>query len=274
MAHGTAALFTINAVAYPVKSESFKKQGAILRREGVRGSRARDIDDIRVGPYSVSGSFTIEPTPAELSAVLQLAMGGSALAEAPTEFDIVADRSVDTWTYEDCKVSKLTLSSSAGQLTQCTLDVIGKTAAMTGDLSSAPTSATPFQHADWALTLNSVTCTPEDWTFSIDNHLIAKYRNSLTATDLQAEDRTITLSANVPSDTTHDDLMWAGSGGIAGTLVGTIGGLSITLTFTKLVAPDEDPTMGGRSEILIPLNYTAYADGATAEFTLTSDLTP
>ncbi len=100
----------------------------------------------------------------------------------------------------------------------------------------------------------------------IDNAIDAKFRNSLTATDLTEADRVVTLATSTPFNSASDGTLYEQAlAGAAGALTITDGTSTGTFTFGKLQVPAESPTVESKSEFLLDLNMVARKDGSTME---------
>lgn len=264
-AMGHQSTLSINGTSYPFVSESLKKTGQHLERVGIRGTRSHDVDDVVDGPYTVAGQIVLEPSMTEYAALLNLAMGGAALAEELTEFTVIVDRVTAVFTYAGCKINRFSWSSSAGQLGRLTLDIVGKTEAVSGSAPSEPTSSDPIQHADQTVTLASSAREIESLEFILDNACEAKFYNNLSANDIPEGDRIVTFNCDVPYISDHSALYDQAVAGAAGSLAITQGNTTTTLTFAKLQVPEDSPVVPGKGEILLTLPMVARKDGATAE---------
>src|SRR5690606_17613093 len=111
-----------------------------------------------------------------------------------------------------------------------------------------------------------------NWELVIDNAINARFANATTASQIFAQDRTITLNATVPYNSSNSALYAQAVAGAAGTLVITNGGYSTTFTFGRLQVPEDSPVAPGRgSEVVLNLPMTARAVSTTKELVVTHD---
>ncbi|MFG0240456.1 MAG: phage tail tube protein [Gimesia chilikensis] len=189
---------------------------------------------------------------------------------------MIVDRDTEVFQYEGCKINKATISGAEGQALKHALDILGKT--MT-DGGTAPAVAmdtdTHYAFHQGVFTYNSSTFKIKSVSVVIDNVIEALFENSVTATDVEATDRLVTLSADLQYNSDADTLRQAINNGekVAGSLVFTNGNQSLTFTFPALIASDEDPVVGGRGKIRYPLNLQALQSGTSKEIVVTHDST-
>lgn len=282
-------------------SESVGKTAAIIERQGIRGTRSHVADDARQGPYTVSGTIVLEPTPADWVVLLPLIMGGSAsgtsypLAETLKSFSLLVDRVADRWCYVGCVVTRATISGTKGGLVRLSLEIVGQKegkivssafvegAAGTADAfpSLTPSVAPPFMfNGDFSLTLVSVASREtESFELVIDNAVVAdRFMNSLTIINAPAGDRMVTLTTSHPYASGYTDLYEQALAGSAGTLALTtyptsLGTYSLTFTFGTLQVPSRSPVVQDKSEIMLNLNMVARKTGSTPELATVLDST-
>lgn len=264
---GHQALMSFNGTAMEFNSTTLKKTGTLIERDGIRGTRSRNINDVRTGPYSVGGNVVMEPSAANLNALMVLALGANgAVGETLTAFDVVLDRETNTVTYGGCVVNTATLRGSSGSTMELTLDLVGKTANTSGSVS-APTVAVPFIFADCVLTLGNVAYEIMELVLTINNNLATdRFANTLTLTDIPAGERLVTLQTT-HSYTNTNSVLWdialAGPTSPNTLAIGN-GANTVTFTFGALQAAREDPDVN-KSELLLVKNWTARKSGNTNE---------
>lgn len=264
---GHQAKASVNGTAMEFKSCGLKKIGTITERDGIRGTRSPNVLDTRTGTYAVSGPFVIEPSAANLNALMVLALGANgAVAETLTAFSVVVDRSYNVVTYENCVVNTATLRGTQGGVVELSLDLVGKTANTTGSVS-APTVAIPFIMSDLTLTLGNTAYETMEFELVVNNNVdTSRYMNSLTLTDIPAGERLTTLRtvhAYMNTNSALWDVALTGPES-PNTLVLNNGTNTITFTFGALQSPREDPDVS-KGEILLTKNWTARKTGNTNE---------
>lgn len=265
--------------AYEFDSESLQKQATILDTAGIAGTRSHRSERTAAGTYTVGGTLNFKATPAMLDLLLPRILGAAestdtfALAETLPEFDVLIDRIVQRHVYAGCKVNRATFRGTAGGLVELSIDVLGKTETLSATAFpsiSAPTDP-PYAFQSGVLTLVSSARTVVSWECVIDNKLVARFSNSVSATDIMPTDREITLRCRTPYTADEDDLYAQVLLGTAGTLVLTNSGYSTTFTFGKLQVPDRSPLVTGKSEIFLDLEMVARMTSTTRELVVTHD---
>lgn len=283
-------------------SESIKKSGVIIERNGIRGTRSHVSDDTRTGPYSVGGTLVLEPTPQDLAVFLPLILGANAsgttyaLAETLQSFTMTVDRVTDRFTYQSCVVSRATFSGQKGGLLQLSMDIVAQkegkiisnafSEGMSGTadaMSLTPSVTTPFQFSgDLIMTLQSSARETDFFEVTIDNGVVAdRFMNALTITGAPTADRVITVRTSHPYASGNTDLYAQALAGAAGTLKlaqgswASVGdsGYGMIFTFGTLQVPDNSPTVPSREEIMLGLEMVARKTGSTSELSIALDPT-
>lgn len=278
--------FDSGSEQYEFTSESIRMVQTHVDSMGIRGTRSRVKDHVRIGQESVGGSISGVLTPVEFDKWLPRILGAAestdsfALDETLPEFGMLFDRSVARYVYTGCKVGRATFTGAPGQLIGYTLDIIGKTeiisaTSFSGTIPAIDTGQ-PYVFGDVTFGLSADASADEclGFTLTIDNMLQARFPNSITATEIYASDRLITLSMLLPYTADEADLVDQAVAGAAGTMTWTNGNQSTLFTFANLKAPSESPTTPGRGgERTFNLNMTAYMSGSTRELVVTHDST-
>lgn len=280
---GASPTFDSSSDRWDFKSDSVKKDEALLATTGLRGTRGQIVANTRRGPYTVDGDLVIEPSPAFLSVWLQRAMGGGtatapALADALPEFGMMAERAGDCVKYEGLKVNRLRLSGRAGGLIECSINVVGKTETGSQTFTGAALGTTaayePLQHADLTLTLESAARACLDWELTIENGVRGRLANGLTTDFVIPGQRKIMFNCTVPYDSTVDSALYTSitKDGAAGTLALANSGVSTTFSFSRLQVARQSPQIAGDE---FTLSLRGEVRGATAaEMTCAVDITP
>jgi hypothetical protein len=272
--------------AIEFNSESIRKSATILETGGIRGTRSHPKERTRSGTYTVGGSMSCNPGPTELAFLLPYILGANAsgttfaLAETLPSAYITVDRVAKVFTYAGMKVNRGTFRCSQGQLLQLDLDLMGKTetVANAGTFPSLTLGTeAPYVFHDAVITIASTAYPVSDLDITIDNRLEGnRFQNSQTRTELPTMDRTVTVTVNTEFTSSTTALYDAANNytGLSCTVVFTNGNYSITFTLPALQVPAQSPVVGGRNEIMMPLQFTARKSGSTAELTVTNDSTP
>jgi len=282
--------FDTSSEPYEFLYESLRRQGRIIGGHGVRGTRSASMERTRAGAYSVVGRIAMHPSPATLDLLLPRILGGTEsadtfpLAETLPAFGVLIDRVNEQFEYTDCKVNRAMFRGRAASLTgndpepiELVLEIVGKTE-VTGTTYPALTLGTAanyapyvFEDASSGLTLNAATRDMLAFELMIDNHLHARFSNSLTATSITPRDRTVALQVLTPYTSDESNLYAQTNLGATGSLVFTNAGMSTTFTFGTLQVPPRSPIVKGKTEIGLELLMTARMSGATKELVITHD---
>jgi hypothetical protein len=256
---GALTKVSINGTNMAAISSTVGKKEVILQRDGLRGTRSRFDTDARKGPQRIGGTIVLEPSYAELAALMALAIGtGGNAADQLTEFSVVVDRYVRNDTYAGCKIGRATITGTQGGIISCSLDIVGKTETINSGSVGAPASDIPFILADLALTLASAARETHSFTLIIDNMLDAdRFLNSVTLSQVVEQGRTVTLSSVHPWNDATAALYDQAIAGAAGTLVLNNGTNTGTLSFGRLQVPAESADRPGKTEVLFTLNMLA-----------------
>jgi hypothetical protein len=260
-------------------SESIAKQGTIVERQGIRGTRSHTADDTRQGPYRVLGQLVLEPTPQDLSIWLPRILGAApsgttyALAETLPDFVLSVDRGPKVFTYGGCKVNKAVFQGAEGSLLRLTLDIVGKTesVAAAGTFPALTlTNAPPFIFSDLTLTLQSAAREVKQFELAIDNRLATdRFMNSLSATALPESDRLISLHTVHAWADQNVDLYDQALAGAAGSLALVNGVFATTFNFAALQCAAHSPVVQGKQETPLILHMLAHKTGSTSELSVT-----
>jgi len=268
-----------------IKSENLQKKAVILDTDTVMGTRSHIEERTRAGVQDISGTINMIASPALLDNWLPRILGGAEsvdsfpLAETLPEFAALIDRVADVYLYEHLKVNKATFRGTTGSnFVELDIDVVGKTetkgqtwpaALTTAGLDIAANNA-PYVFTDGVLTLQAGAREFTEFELAIDNKLNVDFRNSVTATDIDAGDREVTLTVKVPAISGNADLYDQALAGAAGTLVFTNGTYSTTFTFGTLQVPSQSPVIEGKGPILHTLTMIARKTGSTDELVVTN----
>lgn len=278
--------FDSGSEQYEFLSESMSRKESHTDSLGIRGTRSRPKEHVRIALNDVSGQVSMCLTPVELDAWLPRILGASEsadsflLAETVPEFGMLFDRGAERFVYTGCKVSRAVFSGAPGQLITCTLDIIGKTGAgvATAWPGTVPVINTgqPYVFSDLTFALSADASADEMLGFrlTIDNFVQRRWANSVNAVEVYAGDRLITLEVDTPFTSDEVDLYGQAVTGAGGTLTLTNGNQSTLFTFANLKVPNEDPITGGRGgEQTGTLRMVSYMSGTDRELVVTHDST-
>lgn len=254
---GVSCKASINGTSMTIISSTLKKTTEHRVRDGISGDIDQIANDVREDGYMVAGQLVLEPSPEEL-----LALATLAVADPPTEFDVVLDIDGEGHTAEDCVINVFTLTGSEGGILRLTLDLIGKTWTDTG-VVAAPASAAPYIFSDVVLTIATVARAIMEFTLAVNNNMAGKKRNNKTVSVISREDRrAVTLGINCAYNADNADLKAVAVAGLAGSMAVSDGTTTTTFTFGKLQTANETPDIG-KGEIMLPVNFAARKSGAT-----------
>jgi len=274
---------------FDILSEGVIKSQTLMNTSGLRGTRSNSANRARLGTYSVGGTIMVNPSPNMLDVLLPIILGAAessdifAVAEALSVFGIMVDRVGQVHRYSDCKVSRAVFRGSEGSLLELELDVMGK-AEVVGETfpvditlgNAAADQPYTFMDSASGYIINSVTYPINSFELTIDNLLEARFRNSVTATCITAQDRIVSLRTNHPWTTTEAAALYNGTmfPGLAGSLTFTNGGTSLKFDFPNLQSSDQSPSVQGKTEVTYDLDMLALETAATKEIVVTSDSVP
>jgi hypothetical protein len=280
---GSPHTFDTSSEPYEFLTESIAKSATHLDTDGIRGTRSHSKEVVREGIYTVAGTITMNPSPADLDLLLPRILGAAAsgdtfaLAETLPAFGVLVDRVAERFQYTDCYVNRATFRSQAGGLLELSLDILGKTEVKGTSYPSITLGVTaadaPFVHQDAVVTLAAGAEECLSIEIVIDNVLDARFANSQTAGSITPQDRIITCNLVMPYTSDETSLYSQAVGGIAATIKYTNGDISTLFTFGILQTPDNSPTVPGKSEITLPLAMVARKSGTTEALVVTNDAT-
>lgn len=278
--------FDSGSEQYEFTSESMRMVQSHVDSLGVRGTRSRVKDHVRIGQEVVGGSVSLVPTPVELDKWLPRILGAAessdsfAVSETLPEFGCLFERGADRYIYTGCQVNRAVFTGAPGQLVGMTLDIFGKTeirsaTSFPGTVPAIDTGQ-PYVFSDSTFQLQADTTATEclGFTITIDNFLERRFANSVTASQIFATDRLVTLEMLLPYTADEIDLIDQSVAGNSGTLTLTNGGQSTLFTFANLKVPNESPVTPGRpGERTCVLRMSAYMSSSTRELVITHDST-
>lgn len=252
---------------------------------GLRGTRSHVVERVRQGIRHVGGGIVMQPTPVELAALLPWVLGGTPsgttypLADALTSRYVTVDRGAKVFTYNGCFIDSATFRASQGQPLQMSLNVVGSDETV-GNAASFPslsidTTTNAFMFHDCVISIGGSNYAARDFEMTINNHVDRDrfFNAQVLSTATQAMDRNITCRFSLP----YGDAAAAyasGAAGVAVTATFTNGAVSLLFSLVKVCFPRRSPMVGGRQEIMLPLDGVAYRSSSTLELVTTLDSTP
>ena len=267
-------------------SESVALSENFIDTAGIRGTRSHTAERVRRGTRQVGGSITMTPNAVELDSLLPWILGTAestdsfVLGESLLARYVSVDRETKVFLYDNCYVSSATFSASEGSPLQCTVNLMGidETVNNSGTQPSFTLNVAtgPFMMSDCVLTVGGTGYSFGSFELTIDNGLEAKFFNSVTASRFNPVDRTVTWSVSFP----YGDASAIYAPAIAGVAcIATFTnaaqtGVVLTMTSTYVQTPRQSPTVGGRTEIMLPWTGIARRSGATLELAVTHDSVP
>lgn len=256
--------------------------------DGIRGTRSRSKERVRISQERIGGTLNFNLTPIELDQWLPRILGAVeatdvfALAETIPEFGVLIEGGgYKRFIYTGCRVARCTINGTQGGLINWSVDIEGETEVVSGTsfpgTVPAIDSAAPYIFSDvtYALSADVSAAEVKEFTIIIDNMLdTERFMNSVTRGQIPTLDRQVTVRMVVPFTADELDLYDQAIAGAAGTLTMTQGAASCQFAFANLKAPAETPPMLNKEESLLTLNMTAYKSGSTNELIVTNDSTP
>lgn len=268
--------FDASSEAYEFLSENVQKKGTVIHTNGIRGTRSAHSARSRLGPYTVEGSILFNPDPMMLDNWLPRILGEPeagdvfAVAETLPAFGVLIDRVTQTFEYKDCYVNRAVFQGRSNQFggepspLVMNLDIVGKSRVTGTAVPQAyiPVSTTtpgqksnsPYIFEDGVLTMQAATRQIIDFTLLIDNNLLVRFTNSLTATTICPQSRTVAFRCTMPysSDTPVTNMLDQ-SPFAAATLVFTNGTVSTSISLAQLQVETVDPVVRGKQEIVLEI---------------------
>lgn len=272
------------ATQFEFLSESLSKQEPMQYNGGIRGTRSKNHERVRKVAHIVQGSIEMTPTPVELDKIFYWTTGTStspyALLETVPTIAIIVDRTAQRFMYTGCKIAQLSIGGQQGGLIRTQMNIIGKQETVTS--GAFPTLSIddkePYVFSEAVFSQGGDSYEINSFEIQIDHDIQAdRQMNSLYRRRLPAGDRTVTLSLGMPYGSTLFNKFAAmdEAGLDNATLTVTNGTVSFTATFANLKSDNVSPVSGGRgSEIMMPVQFTAYKKGSTMELVLANDSNP
>lgn len=271
--------FDTSSEPYEFISESVAMVQTHANSQGIRGTRSRLADRTRIVSEAISGTILMRPTIAEIDLLLPRIFGAATVAgvtdlsNSMIEFQLMIDRVAKVYTYAGCRISRATIQGSSGGPIEFSLDIEAETESI-GNAGTFPSltidTGNMYVFSDLTLTLNSVATEVASFALTIDNVLdTARYMNSVTRTEIPAQDRQVTLTCQVPYTTTNVGLHDIAIAGIDGSIAMNNGTSTYTWDFGNLKSPANSPVVGAKNEIMLSLAFDVYKSGSDSEVKVT-----
>ncbi len=292
--------FDVNSEIYDFNAEDLGKQGTLVGGKGIAGTRSNFANRIREGSYAVGGKISTDTCAADLDLWLPRILGAAEgasdtfdVADSLPSFGVMLYRVAGTFVYSGCVVDTAIWRGRAGpgdqdaEIIEQILDIQALTEDSTATYPVAPPTLStaanrlPYQVADGVLTIGATAYQFHDFALVIRNHVQPRWVNSLTPTALCPQDRTVMLRCNFPFTAAADAVL---SGiyqlatrhtGVAATLVlrPTGAAYGTTFTFTSLQWAQVSPSVPGKQEIKLQVDFVARKTGTASEIVVTNDNT-
>jgi hypothetical protein len=295
LAFDSDSTFDSGSEPLPILYETLRKNGRIVGGRGITGTRDQPITQTRAGSYSVGGRVGAYMAPDMLDNLLPRVLGATEsadvfnVANTLPSFSTKIDRVGGVFQYDECKMARAYFQAAAGaasgdqEVARVAMDIIGQTESTDGiswegtiPAFSTAANAAPYILGDAVITINSNEYEVRSVLIAIDNHLQARWVNSLSATEICPQDRSVVLQTNNPFTSTEFASLYAlsgATGGVAGSVVFTNGNMSTTFTFNGLQWADKSPSIRGKRNIVLPLTFYAKAKSTNASVVVTHDST-
>lgn len=274
--------------------ESVQKNQRVVGGNGITGTRSESVERARNGCYLVSGRIGMQPGPADYDHLLPRILGEAevadvfALAEALPSYSLLIDKVGSIFRFDGCKTNRAILRGVAGtgdedqELIDLVLEVMGQTetggASWAGTIPAlgTGTNRVPYTFYEGTFKVNTVSYEIKQFALVIDNMLQPRWVNSLTPTQICPRGRKISLITDNPFTATEYAALYGNANaisGIVGELKLTNGTVSATIAMPGLQWADQTPTVRGKTEIPLTLEFSVRKKGTDAELIWTNDST-
>jgi len=274
------AALPIDASSQPIEFVScgLKKMESIVHSGGIRGTRERNIDRQRLASHAAGGPISLQPTATEIDWFLPYILGGAtaggvtSIGESLTEFYACVDKVEDVATYEECVVASASFAGAQGGPIELSMQIEAKQEDM-DETASFPSltygTEDMFVLADATVTIAGSAREISRFRLTIDNGVDAgRFMNSLYRDQKPAHDCVVTFEAEFPQDV-NADLIEDGADGVAFIFALADGTDTYTFTTGKATCQPVSAEIAGRAEIMLPLTFELFRDGATSQLTVT-----
>ncbi len=276
--------FSTGATSLEFLTENVVLQQQRAHSDGIRGSRSKREERVRIIQEAVGGSISFNPTPVELDTLLPLILGADeatdvfAVADTMKEFGLLFDRVTNRFVYTGCYVSRARFNITQGQPVELQLEILGKTEIVSS--TAAPSlsidAGSIYIPADltYSLAADASAAEVRNVSIVIDNMLDGnRFLNSTTRTAITSTGRNVMVEMLVPYTDDEKDLYdTALSANDNSTITLTNGGVSTTFTFGQIEFSATTPQAQGRGgEYFLQLRGQAFATSSADEIKVTHD---
>lgn len=307
----TPHTFDATAVPYDFLTENIARRVRFIGGNEIRGTRVAPGIRVREGERYFYGPIQKYISQIELDTLIPRFLGDeSANVFAPDEdipyFSMLLYRDEgifttppkSTFEYKYCKIDRVEIRGRAPQIGEegepdmvtATFHIMASDRALTAWPGTIPAFGTadtyaPIVFPDCSETayLNGSAIDIEEFVISVNNHLQAKYTNSLTPHSIMPRGRTVRLALRLPWNDTTDALLHNPTGGAPVLWTGdnyllfthpTIA-ISTKFEFGDLYVNFEDPTADkGKGQVSLVINAVSYSATSKAwDLKITNDST-
>ena len=294
--------FDASSERYDFLYEDIAKSGRLVGGRAITGTRSNYAQRMRLGHYSVGGRLGMYSCAGDLDLWLPRVLGG---AESTDVFDVSDDLATNgtfgilinrvggTFEYSDCLVNSCFWRGKAGpggnepELIEQVLDIMSldedATTAWPVSIADLGTgdNRSPYIMGDSTVTIGGTAYPIKDFVILVDNRLQPRWVNSLAPSTVCPGDRIVMLRVTMPF-TASSAAVFTGiyknasrSTGVTSTIVFAPSGkgYSTTFTFTGLQWVQTSPSVRGKREIDLVVDFVARKTGSASELVVTNDST-
>ena len=286
----SALPFDASSEAWDFLYYTVSKKQQLISKRGIAGTRSNLVERHKLSQYSVDGRVAFDVSTLLLDKWLPRILGAAesvnsfALAETVPAFQMLCDAVGAIYQYNSCYVNRAAFRSKADpegteSLLELVVDIMGQTETLGSSWPASPptipvtSNSVPFIFHEGVLTIGGTARPIKDFLLVVDNHLERRWVNSVSATEICPNDRTIMLRVTCPFTSDEYTALYNNSSaddGIAATLVFTNGSFVTTFTMPGLSWADHGPEVRGKQEIDMPMDFLVLKKGTSAELTVTN----
>lgn len=290
----SATPFDGSSERYDFLYEDVIKRGRIIGARSITGTRSAYTYNTREGQYVIGGRLATYTSPGDLDLWLPRILGANEstdvfdVAESLQTFVMLIDRVGAVFQYDGLYVDKAVWRGAAGpgdaepELVEQILTIVGQTETLgTAWPGTAPALSTagnraPYILSEGVLTVDSTPYQIKSFVLYVDNHIQPRWVNSLYPTALCPGDRTVMLRVVVPFTSADDAVysgLYAGNSltGVSADLTFTNGTVSTAFAFEGLQWARTSPSVPGKREIELTIDFMARKTGSDSEIVVTND---
>lgn len=286
----TSTTFNASSERYAFIYETIQKQGRIVGPRGITGTRSQPAERTKLGQYKVGGRLAMDTSPLDLDKWLPRILGAAedddvfAVAETLPAFYTLINKVSAVFRYDSCYINRAVFRGEAdpegeGSIIEFLLDIMAKdeTLGVTWPdpepaLGVAAANA-PYILHEGVLTIDSVAYPIRDFVLALDNHMEPRWVNSITATEICPQSRTVILRTTNPFTATEYADLYNNTdarSGVAADLTFTNGDFSTEFALAGLQWADTTPVVKGKFEIPLYLDFAARMKSTDREIVVTN----